>query len=123
MSQSGSGDAAAAPPANADTTTEPSASRRDLLPYGAVAFGAAAAAGTAASPVEAADGGSPPHWQQQQRHQPHGLCFSVRCLRFQCDIVSERAATVSLASRQPSRYLRRHGFARPRTARAFKVCR
>ena len=45
MSQSGPSDVTAAPPANADTTAEPSASRRDLLRYGAVALGAAAAAG------------------------------------------------------------------------------
>ena len=41
-----------------EASAEPSASRRDLLRYGAVALGAAAAAGMAASPVEAADGGA-----------------------------------------------------------------
>jgi hypothetical protein len=54
-----------APPVTSDAAllpheqagTEPSASRRDLLRYGAAAIGAAAAAGMAASPVEAADGG------------------------------------------------------------------
>ena len=47
--------AAASPPHRAGS--EPSASRRDLLRYGAAALGVAVAAGTAASPVEGADGG------------------------------------------------------------------
>lgn len=44
-------------PPHEQAGAEPSASRRDLLRYGAVALGAAAAAGMAVSPVEAADGG------------------------------------------------------------------
>ena len=44
-------------PPHEQAGAEPSASRRDLLRYGAVALGAAAAAGMAASPVEGADGG------------------------------------------------------------------
>ena len=58
MPQSAPADAAARLPANGDAGTEPSASRRDLLRYGAAALGAAAAAGMAASTVEAADGGA-----------------------------------------------------------------
>src|SRR5688500_13903451 len=48
---------APSPPPNEAAGAEPSASRRDLLRYGAVALGAAAAAGVAAAPVHAADGG------------------------------------------------------------------
>ena len=48
----------AAPPADSRTGTEPAASRRDLLRYGAVALGAAAAAGgIGGTRVDAADGG------------------------------------------------------------------
>jgi hypothetical protein len=54
LAPSGPGDAALSSQEQADP--EASASRRDLLRYGAVALGAAAA-GMAASPVEAADGG------------------------------------------------------------------
>jgi hypothetical protein len=50
-------DNVAAPPRHDEGGSEPSASRRDLLRYGAVALGAAAAAGVAASPAHAADGG------------------------------------------------------------------
>jgi hypothetical protein len=57
LAPSAPADAAAPPPANEDTAKEPSASRRDLLRYGAVALGAAAAAGIA-PPAEAADGGA-----------------------------------------------------------------
>jgi len=45
------------PPPKEEAGTEPSASRRDLLRYGAAALGVAAAAGIVASPVEGADGG------------------------------------------------------------------
>ena len=48
---------AGAPAAKEGVETEPTASRRDLLRYGAAALGVAAAAGIAASPVEGADGG------------------------------------------------------------------
>jgi hypothetical protein len=48
----------AAVPPHEQTDAEPSASRRDLLRYGAVALGAAVAAGMAVSPAEAADGGA-----------------------------------------------------------------
>ena len=53
ISTSVPGNAAPSPSVNEDAGTEPSASRRDVLRYGAAALGAAAAAGMAASPAEA----------------------------------------------------------------------
>ena len=53
ISTSVPGNAAPSPSVKEDAGTEPSASRRDMLRYGAVALGAAAAAGMAASPAEA----------------------------------------------------------------------
>ena len=89
----------AALPPHEQAGAEPSASRRDLLRYGAVALGAAAAAGMAASPVEAADGGPIIiGGQQQHRHRRrHGVYVTV--LRQQVALVGVLLACTGRAQR------------------------
>ena len=104
-------------PPHEQAGSEPSASRRDLLRYGAVALGAAAVAGMAASPVEAADGGPVLISSAQHRHQRHVSEFVNGRFRFLCDGIRLGLRTARRVVR--NRHLRGHHLDQ-RTTLAFK---